>query len=283
MKRWGCLAAVLTLNAAAQDTLVLQDLQAAPGAAARWPVALKGASPVTGLQFDISYTAGQLTVTAAAPAGATPVPLTAAREIAPGKTRVVVSNPGNQPLTKGVVLDAAALIASGAPAGGPGFAVSNVILALADGTRVSAPGVEYGPVSAWKTQYFTPAELAAGLITGDDADPDGDGIPNLLEYGTGGNPRLPGAGERPVAGVVTRVVNGSLQMVLTMDFRQAIAAPGITLTPEVSENLLLWSPGPAAVATGAGNGTSVPMRVEVPAGDAREKFLRLKVTRKATP
>jgi hypothetical protein len=46
-------------------------------------------------------------------------------------------------------------------------------------------------IAAWKAQYFTPAELANPAISGDAADPDGDGHTNLQEYITGTNPRDP--------------------------------------------------------------------------------------------
>jgi hypothetical protein len=44
-------------------------------------------------------------------------------------------------------------------------------------------------IAGWKAQYFTPAELANPAISGDSADPDGDGHTNLQEYIAGTNPR----------------------------------------------------------------------------------------------
>jgi autotransporter-associated beta strand protein len=41
-------------------------------------------------------------------------------------------------------------------------------------------------IAAWRLQYFDSAEPIG--IAADDADPDGDGVPNLLEYALGGNP-----------------------------------------------------------------------------------------------
>ena len=43
-------------------------------------------------------------------------------------------------------------------------------------------------LARWKGARFTHAELADPLISGDSADPDGDGLPNLLEYGLGLDP-----------------------------------------------------------------------------------------------
>jgi CotH protein/chitobiase/beta-hexosaminidase-like protein/lamin tail-like protein/K319-like protein/Fn3 domain-containing protein len=46
-------------------------------------------------------------------------------------------------------------------------------------------------IASWKAQYFTAAELANPAISGDAADPDGDGYTNLQEYVAGTNPRDP--------------------------------------------------------------------------------------------
>jgi len=46
-------------------------------------------------------------------------------------------------------------------------------------------------IATWKAQYFTAAELANPAISGDAADPDGDGHTNLQEYVAGTKPRDP--------------------------------------------------------------------------------------------
>jgi hypothetical protein len=45
-----------------------------------------------------------------------------------------------------------------------------------------------GTVDAWKTVYFTSNQLTNSAISGDTADPDGDGFSNYLEYIAGTNP-----------------------------------------------------------------------------------------------
>lgn len=48
-----------------------------------------------------------------------------------------------------------------------------------------ASGITY---AAWLEQNFTPAQMQEEAVSGAQADPDGDGFPNLLEFATGGNP-----------------------------------------------------------------------------------------------
>ena len=45
-------------------------------------------------------------------------------------------------------------------------------------------------LSAWKSVYFTPAELGDPNVSGDSADIDRDGLTTVEEYGFGLNPKL---------------------------------------------------------------------------------------------
>jgi hypothetical protein len=49
--------------------------------------------------------------------------------------------------------------------------------------------VEQPSLSSWRQRYFTSGEIAAGEITQDNADPDGDNLPNFLEFAIASNPR----------------------------------------------------------------------------------------------
>lgn len=62
-------------------------------------------------------------------------------------------------------------------------------------------------LEAWKRVRFTQAELGNALISGDLADPDKDGMPNVLEWVFGRNPRTAGEGA-PLS--AARVVSGGL-------------------------------------------------------------------------
>ena len=173
---------------AQQDQLHFADMSAAPSAVLLWPVKLSGPAAVVGVQFDLVYAPGQV-ASGSARAGTGGLSLlAAAREIAPGRTRVAVSSLKNEALVKDAFLELPLSLPSTAPAGGPFYTIEHIILTLADGTKVPA-GVQSGPLTEWRKRHFTPEELLEGSLTGDGADPDGDGASNLVEYAVGGDPR----------------------------------------------------------------------------------------------
>ncbi|MFO7671076.1 MAG: endonuclease [Bacteroidales bacterium] len=65
---------------------------------------------------------------------------------------------------------------------------------LADAIYLPATTVSYG---TWRWRHFTPAELDDPDITGDLADPDGDGLANLIELSANLDPRAAGATGAP--------------------------------------------------------------------------------------
>ena len=66
--------------------------------------------------------------------------------------------------------------------------------------------VETTTCAAWRYEYFTPAQLndagAESTVWGDLADPDGDGLPNLMEYALALNPTVTNQSPRTVSIVV---------------------------------------------------------------------------------
>jgi hypothetical protein len=48
------------------------------------------------------------------------------------------------------------------------------------------------PIDGWRAWQFTAAELEAPAISGDSADPDNDGLNNVIEYALGLDPKVPG-------------------------------------------------------------------------------------------
>ena len=130
------------------------------------------------------------------------------------------------------------------------------------------------PQVAWKNQWFTSAELVDPSISGDNADPDGDGLPNLLEYALGLNPRVR---SNPPA-LQTAADNG----VLSVTYVRSKSASDVNLVIESSTDLHTWNSGvmftnpPEVIAD---DGTNQTIRVTAPQpSSVSQTFLRLKVT-----
>ena len=55
------------------------------------------------------------------------------------------------------------------------------------------------PLERWQNEWFGAAELADPSISGDDADPNGNGLPNWAEFAFDSNPRGPSPDRLPAA------------------------------------------------------------------------------------
>ncbi|MGC9452459.1 MAG: alpha/beta hydrolase family protein [Oceanipulchritudo sp.] len=94
------------------------------------------------------------------------------------------------------------------------------------------------PIEAWRFVHFGPDHLAPP-IAGDEADPDADGWPNLMEYALHTNPLAPDPGP---------VIESSLLPVgedryVSITFPLVTAATDITYQIQTSSTLLEWIPG----------------------------------------
>jgi hypothetical protein len=134
------------------------------------------------------------------------------------------------------------------------------------------------PYTVWRAARFSPAQLADPLISGDSADPDADGLSNLLEYASA---REPLTADSTLAAGVTSIIDGRLAFACT----RANAITDLAFDVEWSADLATWSTGPGFVepvgTTDHGNGTStVTVRSVAPLTEAPRQFLRLRVTRR---
>ena len=128
------------------------------------------------------------------------------------------------------------------------------------------------PTQTWQSTNFG-TNANNPLIAGDLADPDGDGIPNLLERATAMNPNT----SDPVPTSVTKTAT-------TLDFiyTKNKSATDVTCTVEWSDTLANdWSTtGLSAPVILSDNGTTQQIKVSVPAGSGiTRRFVHLKVTR----
>lgn len=127
------------------------------------------------------------------------------------------------------------------------------------------------PLVAWRQTHFTTTEGAGDAADG--ADPDGDGLPNFLEYAVGTSPRVPSA-----PATLAGLTGGHL----TLRYAR-VADPALVYTVEVaSAPAGPWSTLVAAgnPSTGAANvvGT-VTVTDPEPLSEHPRRFLRLRVAR----
>jgi len=161
-------------------------------------------------------------------------------------------------------------------------ATENGVYALARGTfPATATGANYSadvrfvafsPVQAWRSERFTPADLAnpalETTVWGDLADPDADGINNLLEYALGGDPQQSAPAILPAVALVPSTST------LTLNFFRARSDLTYIVEAETDLTAPLWE-------TLATNPGTVGQLVTVPApasAGAPLYFLRLLVT-----
>lgn len=98
-------------------------------------------------------------------------------------------------------------------------------------------------IDSWRSGLFSTEELASPLISGNDADPDGDGLNNLLEYIFATNPKQ--ANAEPVTLSVEYdpedAGNPGAYQIFTLQISTGLDAVGITLDSSV--NLSNWTTG----------------------------------------
>ncbi len=123
--------------------------------------------------------------------------------------------------------------------------------------------------------YFTAQQLADPTISGDLADPDHDGIVNLLEYAFGSNPTQANVSGLPVVSMQ----NGYL----TISFVERIAPTDVTYAVEVSGDMSTWNSGSGyttqlSVTAIDAVTQRVVVRDNTPASSAERRFIRVRVS-----
>ena len=93
--------------------------------------------------------------------------------------------------------------------------------------------------SAWRRLAFSDAELADLAVSGEAADPEQDGVPNLMEYGRGIDPhRADPAG----LAIAPRTLNGLAGVEASSEF--SVVADDLLWGWSASEDLRSWLPAP---------------------------------------
>ena len=130
--------------------------------------------------------------------------------------------------------------------------------------------------TAWRSTQFSAAELADATLSGDAADPDGDGRANFLEYALGTAPR--DASDGVVNTPALALVSGKLALGYTRPADRA----DLVYAVEWSADLLTWYADAehleAASETPTTGGTLVTVSARLALSAQPRQFLRLKVS-----
>ena len=145
-------------------------------------------------------------------------------------------------------------------------------------------GLGLSPIESWRLTHFS--SIANSGAGADLADPDGDGLVNLAEYGFALDPKAPSTG----VGATVRVNNGGY---LEIQFTRNTERTDLSYTVQVSSDLVTWTPiaissggGATVVAgahsvteTGAGSGRTVTVEDSQTTTSGSPRFLRVKMQR----
>ncbi|WP_438480144.1 immunoglobulin domain-containing protein [Oleiharenicola lentus] len=146
-----------------------------------------------------------------------------------------------------------------------------------DNNREAAAPVEQsffvsGNYESWRLAHFTTEELLDVDVSGFNADPDSDGLDNLVEYALGSEPR----GETTAG--LPEVTMSSTDWSYT--YARPVERNDVTYTVEVSTNLTNWTTADLThelVSTHGGTATEI-WRARYPLAAAANAYFRLKIS-----
>ncbi len=140
-------------------------------------------------------------------------------------------------------------------------------------TTLSTPATFKTPtvLQNWRQTFF--GTIQGADVAADNADPDGDGVPNLLEFATGKNP----TSSQKAASAVPSFSNGNLEY----RYSRSLDAlnSGTTFIVEWNDTLNpnLWSSNGVSEVVLSDDGLLQQVKASVPAGSTGRRFMRLKV------
>ncbi|EDY21119.1 Pectinesterase [Chthoniobacter flavus Ellin428] len=135
-------------------------------------------------------------------------------------------------------------------------------------------------LATWQSAKFG-ANAGDSSIAGPNADPNGNGISNLLEYALGGDPLAAGAAvSLPVVAPTVNLSDGQTYLVMTATLDPT--ANGISISGEVSSDLQTWNSGTNYVQIVSditvGGVRTLTLRDTTPVAGSAQRWIRLVVT-----
>lgn len=261
-------------------TLELGDALPQTESAATFPMRLTGSVAVVAMQFDVSYPAARLALSAPAFKAAVTAHQMSFRELAPGVTRVVIFSTPNTALPASLILDLPVTVQAGNQAEDLVVTISNIWFADAGGRMIPA-SAGYGAIGKWKRLVFTPKELSDPAISGDARDPENDGLPNLVEMLLRGRVKTADFNRLPQQALTVDPMDGKWYLSLT--YRKSKTASGVEGEVQASSDLRDWSQVVPSAPTGVQDAETVEMRGSILVNGESQKFLRLRAKRVPVP
>lgn len=134
------------------------------------------------------------------------------------------------------------------------------------------------PFEAWRRPHFTQAQLGLAAVSGDTADPDGDGLANLLEFAFNLVPRAADAGTATTLTLLAPTSPGGSSR-LSVAHRRHRYATDVMVRYEISPDLASWTEAtPTTINTLYLDAQTDRVTIEVPMAGA-SRFLRVRATR----
>ncbi|MGD1977826.1 MAG: hypothetical protein PVJ98_00390 [Akkermansiaceae bacterium] len=123
------------------------------------------------------------------------------------------------------------------------------------------------PAQEWRLEHFGTASNSG--LAADDADPDGDGIVNLLERAFDGDP---GFADPEILPAIDDTAS-----FFSITYRKSVAATDLTITVQESTDLETWIPSSGTPTLLTNDGAVQEYRFTRPPGANANLYLRVKV------
>lgn len=172
--------------------------------------------------------------------------------------------------TLGTIAPGSSVLTSGSKSAvfSPGAVTGNgSASATVDGQTVTTAIAVLSPFAAWQQQNFGP-NAGNPAIAGEGADPDADGLANLLEYALGSNPLVANA-----SGVVVDTTTGALRLTAP----KVATATDITYLVEVSGDMVNWTASGTTIAINTA--TQLQVLDNTAISGVSRRFIRLRVSK----